>query len=190
MSRLRYSIFWALVVLVFSIAVGVAIRPRGSPAPPPPPAPRRQPQTGNVLSENTPNFTLKEGDLVLSGSDGKVRARLKSDRIQNSEGVVTIGNVVADFAVGAADTMTVTAPKCVYDSKTQTATMEGEVLGAIPSKGQSFTADKVVWHMDKRTMTAYGVVVTAGAFKAASKQMDADLATGKLVLVGGANLDM
>jgi len=190
MSKRRYAIFWALVVLVFSVAVGVLIRPTGNPAPPAPPPPAAKPPGGNVLSESTPNFTLKEGELVLSGTDGKVRARLRSDRIDNKGGVVTIGDVVADFAVGEADTMTITAPKCVYDSKTQTATMEGEVLGAIPSKGQSFTADKVVWHMDKRTMTAYGVVVTAGAFKAASKQMDADLATGKLVLVGGANLDM
>lgn len=201
-SRYSYAITWslaaivvvALIVLVFHFRPPpdkqMAIDPKAYT-----PAEKRleqeRKQAGkNPLVENPPDVNVKGTEIVLSSEDGNVKMRLSSGEVFSREGIVKLPAASLEFYLGEQRKLNIAAKDLTYTVKEETAEVQGELSGEIPSMRLRFTAKGLVW--DKRTskMILKQAVISDPSFKATAKDISVDISADELSVLGGMQVDI
>jgi LPS export ABC transporter protein LptC len=140
--------------------------------------------------DNPPDFTVKHAEIVLSEKDGSLKLRLITDAIIGENKLVGVKEVVAEFRLASGEGVSIEAHDCKYRIEGKEAVIDGEVHGELPSKGQSFTANKLSWSEDSAIITAHNVNLEDPQMTARGAEMKIDLSTGKVTMSNGVVVDM
>lgn len=140
--------------------------------------------------ENPPDFVVEKAEIVLSESDGSLKLRFKTDKIIGEGATVGVKEIQAVFALDSGESLVFTATDSMYRIEGKIATVDGEVAGEIPERGQKFTAKRLSWSEDSAVITAFDVEMSDPQFEASGKTMRIELSTGVIEIEDGVRMDM
>ncbi len=137
-----------------------------------------------------PDFSVRHAELVLSEQDGSLKLRLVTDAIIGEDQLIGVREVVAEFRLASGEAVSIEAHDCSYRIEGKEAVIDGEVRGELPSKGQSFTANKLSWSEDSAIITAHNVNLDDPQLTARGAEMKIDLTTGIVTMSSGVVVDL
>ncbi len=140
--------------------------------------------------ENPPDFVVEKAEIVLSEADGSLKLRFKTDRIIGEDATVGVKEIEAVFALESGESLVFTATDSLYRIQGKLATVDGEVSGEIPERGQKFTAKRLSWSEDSAVITAFNVSMSDPQFEASGKTMRIELSTGVIEIEDGVRMDI
>ena len=200
--RYSYAITWSLAAIVILALIALVFFFR-----PPPnkqmvidpsaytPAEKRLEQErklagANPLLENPPDVNVKGTEIALSSEDGDVKMRLSSGEVFSREGVIKLPAARVEFFFGDQRKLNIAAKDLTYTVREETAEVQGELSGDIPSMRMRFTAKGLVWDKRSASLTLKQAIIADPSFRAKAQDIRVDISADELSVLGGMQVDI